>query len=155
MTWRIPFCIRYSGFIWVFFFFKYGEKTDNLTIRIHVNKIKNRITFKLKEGYYLEVLVPETKKLLGRSKCKKIKDENAENVPNLEVALLKYWSITEAALVHCNILDNNYQQDLRVLYIFSPNKSLLLKISFFQKHLIQNFRTLKYGLLIKSLNCSK
>ena len=74
----------------MFFFLKYGEKTDNLTIRIHVNKIKNRITFKIKEGYYLEVLVPETKKLLGRSKCKKITDENAENVPNLEVALLKY-----------------------------------------------------------------
>ena len=68
---------------------KYGEKTDNLTIRIHVNKIKNKITFKIKAGYYLEVLAPETKKLLGRSKCKKIKDENAENVPNLEVALLK------------------------------------------------------------------
>ena len=73
MTWRIPFCIRYSGFIWVFFFLKYGEKTDNLTIRIHVNKIKNRITFKIKEGYYLEVLVPKKRNYLEEVNVRKLK----------------------------------------------------------------------------------
>ena len=61
--------------------------------------------------------------LLGITKCKIEKDENCENVPNLE--------ITEMVLVHCNIVNNNYQQRSRVLYIFVPNKSfdLLLDIS--------------------------
>ena len=53
-------------------------------------------------------------KLLGSYKNKITKDKNGENVPNLE--------ITEANLVHCNIVNNNYQQDSRVLFIFTPNK---------------------------------
>ena len=50
---------------------------------IYVNKIENRITFKIKTGYYLELLMPETIKLLGRTKSKIIKDENGENAPHL------------------------------------------------------------------------
>ena len=53
---------------------------------IHVNKIKNRITFKLMAGYYLELLMPETLKLLGSTKIKTNKDINGENVPRLEIA---------------------------------------------------------------------
>ena len=53
---------------------------------IHVNKIKNRITFKLMAGYYLELLMPETMKLLGSTKIKINKDINGENVPRLEIA---------------------------------------------------------------------
>ena len=62
-------------------------------------------------------------KLLGRTKRKITKDKNGENVPHLE--------ITEVVLVHCNIVDNNYQQNARVLYRFIPNKSFgqLLDIS--------------------------
>ena len=41
---------------------KYGEKTDNPSVRIYVNKIENRITFIIKTRYYLELLMPETKK---------------------------------------------------------------------------------------------
>ena len=48
-------------------------------------------------------------------KLKKIKNENGENVPNLE--------INELVLVHCNIVNNSYQQNSRVLYTFVPNKS--------------------------------
>ena len=90
---------------------------------IYVNKIENRITFKIKTGYYLELLTPETMKLLGSTKSKITKDENGENVPHLE--------ITEVVLVHCNIVNNDYQQDSRVLYTFVPNKSFgqLLDIS--------------------------
>ena len=80
-----------------------------------MNKIVNRITFKIKTGYYLELLTPETMKLLGNTKKKINKDENGENVLHLE--------ITEVVLVHCNILNNDCQQDLRVLFIFVPNKS--------------------------------
>ena len=47
---------------------KHGEKTDNPWIRIYMDKIENRITFKTKTGYYIELLNPETMKLLGRTK---------------------------------------------------------------------------------------
>ena len=62
-------------------------------------------------------------KLLGSNKNKIAKDKNGENVPHLE--------ITEVVLVHCNIVDNDYQQNSRVLYIFVPNKPFgsLLEIS--------------------------
>ena len=81
---------------------------------MYVNKIENTITFKIKTGYYLELLTPETMKLLGSTKNKITKDKNGENVPHLE--------ITEVVLVHCNIVNNDYQQDSRVLYTFVPNK---------------------------------
>ena len=83
------------------------ENTNNLSIRIYVNKIENRITFKIKNGYSLELLTPETMKLLGSNENKMIKDKNGENVPHLE--------ITEIVLVHCKIVNNDYQQDSRVL----------------------------------------
>ena len=62
-------------------------------------------------------------KLLGSTKSKITKDENSENLPHLE--------ITEVVLIHLDIVNNNYQQDSRVLYTFVPNKSLgqLLDIS--------------------------
>ena len=53
-------------------------------------------------------------KLLESTKSKITKDENGENMPHLE--------ITEIALVHCNIVNNDYQQDSRVLYTFAPNE---------------------------------
>ena len=88
-----------------------------------MNKIENRITFKIKDGYSLELLTKETMKLLGSTENKITKDKNGENVPHLE--------ITEVVLVHCNIVNNDYQQDSRVLYTFVPNKSFgsLLDIS--------------------------
>ena len=88
--------------------------SDNLPIRIYVNQIENRITFRIKTGYYLELLTPETMKLLGNHESKTTKDENGEKNPRLE--------ITEVVLVHCNIVNNVYQKDSRVLYIFVPNK---------------------------------
>ena len=62
-------------------------------------------------------------KLLGSTKNKITKDKNGENVPHLE--------ITEVVLVHCDIVNNDYQQDSRVLYTFVPNKPFgsLLEIS--------------------------
>ena len=78
------------------------------------------------------------------------KDENDGNVPHLE--------ITELVLIHCNIVNNNYQQDSRALYTVVPNKSFgqLLdmppKNFTFLKTFTQNLHTLKYGLLIKILN---
>ena len=54
-------------------------------MRIYVNKIENRIPFKIKTGYYLDFLKPETMKLLGSTKSKITKDEKGENVPHLEI----------------------------------------------------------------------
>ena len=64
---------------------KHSESVDNPSIRIYVNRIENRITFKTKNGYYLELLTPETMKLLGSTENKITKDKNGENVPHLEI----------------------------------------------------------------------
>ena len=60
---------------------KHGEKIVNPSIRTYINKIENRIEFKIKTGYYLELLTPETRKLLGNTKSKIIKNKNGDNVP--------------------------------------------------------------------------
>ena len=77
------------------------------SVKIYVNKIKNRITFKIKNRYSLELLTHETVKLLRSIENKITKDKNGGNVPHLE--------ITEVVLVPCNIVNNDYQQDSRVL----------------------------------------
>ena len=59
---------------------KHSESADNPSIRMYVNRIENRITFKIKSGYYLELLTPETMKLLGSTESKIAKDKNGENV---------------------------------------------------------------------------
>ena len=88
-------------------------------------------------------------KLLGRTKSKIKKDKNGENVTYLE--------INKVVLIRCNVVNNSYQQNSRVLYTFVPNNSfgLLLNISpenfIFLKTFIQNFRILKYGLRRKIL----
>ena len=64
---------------------KHGENTDKPPIRIYVNKIENRITFKIKNGYNLELLTKETMKLLGSTENKIAKDKNGENVSRLEI----------------------------------------------------------------------
>ena len=90
---------------------------------MYVNRIENRVTFKIKSGYYLELLTPETMKLLGTTESKITKDKNGENVPHLE--------IVELVLVHCNLVNNDYHQDSRILYTFVPNKTFgsLLEMS--------------------------
>ena len=102
---------------------KLSESVDNPSIRMYTNRIENRITFKIKNGYHLEHLTPETMKLLGSTESKITKVKNGENEPHLE--------IVELVLVHCNLVDNDYQQDSRILYTFVPNKTFgsLLEIS--------------------------
>ena len=58
---------------------KHGEDIDKPSVQIYVNKTENRVTFKIKNGYSLEFLAPETMKLLGSIKNKITKDENSEN----------------------------------------------------------------------------
>ena len=81
---------------------------------IYTNTINNRIVFKIKTGYKLELLSKETMKLLGSTKDITDADKNSENVPRLENV--------EVVLVHCNLVNNSYQQHLRVLFTFVPSK---------------------------------
>ena len=62
-------------------------------------------------------------KLIGSTERKRTKNKNGENFPHLEIA--------ELILIHCNLANNNYQQNLRILYTFTPDKSFgsLLQIS--------------------------
>ena len=82
---------------------KHGQHTDKPSIQIYVNKIENMITFKIKNGYSLELLTKETTKLLASTENKITKDKNGENVPHLE--------ITEVLLVHCNMVNKDYQHN--------------------------------------------
>ena len=102
---------------------KHSENVDNPSIRIYVNKIENRFTFKTKNGYYLELLASETMKLLGSTESKITKDKYGENGSHSD--------IVELVLVHCNLVNNDYLQDSRILYTFVPNKPFvsLLEIS--------------------------
>ena len=74
-------------------------------------------------------------KLLWSTENKITKDKNGKNVPYLE--------ITEVVLVHCNMVNNDYQQDSRVLYTFVPNKSFgsLLDISPFNHIFLKTFNS--------------
>ena len=102
---------------------KHETLTDNPSIKIYSNKIKNRIVFKTENGYKLELLTPEIMKLLGSTNKVADKDKNSENVPKLESV--------EVVLVQCNLVKNDYQHASKVLFSFVPNKQFgqLLNIS--------------------------
>ena len=93
---------------------KHETLTENPPIQIYPNKIKNRIVFKIKTGYKLELLTPETMRLLGSTKKDADADKNSENVPKLESV--------EVVLVHCNLVKNDYQHTSKVLFSFVPNE---------------------------------
>ena len=69
-------------------------------MRIYINKLGNRTTFKIKSGYYLELWTLKTVKLLGSAENKITKDKNVESAPHLET--------NEVALVDWNIVRNDY-----------------------------------------------
>ena len=101
---------------------------ENAPILIYANTINNRIVFKIKTGYKLELLSKETMKLLGSTKDIIDSDKNSENVPRLENV--------EVVLVHCNLVNNSYQQASRVLFTFVPTKQYGQLISLSPKSLI-------------------
>ena len=95
------------------------KKHETLTtfppIHVYINRINNRFVFKMKDGTNLELQMPETMKLFGSTKKLIDKTKNEENVPSLEVV--------EVVLVHCNLVDNQYQRKYEVLHTFTQNKS--------------------------------
>ena len=93
---------------------KHETKANQPPVHIYVNQIKNRIVFTIKTDYKVELLSPETIKLLVSAKKDVDQDKDGENVPKLE-------SI-EVILVHCNLVNNNCKQASKVLFTFVPDK---------------------------------
>ena len=95
----------------------------NPPIQIYANKIKNRIVFKIKTWYKLELWSSETKKLFGSTKEDVDKDKDREDVPKLESA--------EVVLMHCNLVNDSHHQASELLFTFVPNQqfSQLITIS--------------------------
>ena len=89
---------------------KHETLADNPPVQIYLNKIKNRIIFKVKTGYKLELLTEETMQLLGSLKQVIDQNKNGEIMPRLETV--------EAVLVHCILVNNSYQ----VLFTLVLNK---------------------------------
>ena len=102
---------------------RYETLTENPPIQIYLNKIKNRIAFKIKTGYKLELLTSETMRLLGCTKKDVDAHKNSENVPKLESV--------EVVLVHCNLVKNDYQDSSKFLFSFVLKKQFgqLINIS--------------------------
>ena len=109
-TYNIPAMQNYIEYI----IKKHEAIAETAPILIYANKITNRIVFKIKTGYKLGLLSKETMKLLGSTSNIIDADKNRENVPRLENV--------EVVLVHCNLVNNSYQQASRVLFTFVPNK---------------------------------
>ena len=99
-------------------YFEYVKKhetiADNPLVEIYENKIKNRIVFKINTGYKLELLSPETIKLLGSTKKDNDKNKNGEDVPKLQSL--------KVVLVHLNLVNNIYQQAPKVLFTSVSDK---------------------------------
>ena len=89
---------------------KHDAIGDNSPVQISVNKIKNRIVFKIKTGYKLDLLSPETMKLLGSAKKDLDKEKDGEDVSKLESV--------EVVLLHCNLVNSSYQQAPKVFFYF-------------------------------------
>ena len=132
---------------------KHEPLAENPPIKIYPNKIKNRIVFKIKTGYKLELLSPETMKLLGSTKKDVDKDKDGEDVPKLESV--------EVLLMHCNLVNNSYQQATKVLFTFVPDKQFGQLITISPRLLTvlkttnTEFNLFDYGLLIKIIGYLK
>ena len=126
---------------------------ENAPILIYANTINNRIVFKIKTGYKLELLSKETMKLLRSTKDIIDSDKNSENVPRLENV--------EVVLVHYNLVNNDYQQHSRVLFTFVPNKQYgqLISISpqslFFLKSMDTDFSEIDIWFTNQNNNASE
>ena len=107
---------------------KHETLAENPPVQIYPNKIKNRIVFRVKTRYKLELLSLETMKLLGSTKKDVDQDKDGEHVPKLESV--------EVVSVNCNLVNNNYQQASKLLVTFLPNKQFRQLINIAQHSLI-------------------
>ena len=106
--------------------------SEEYPVLIYPNKIKNRVVFKIKAGYKLELLTNEVMALLGD--CPVIdKDQNGGNVPELEQV--------HSVLMHCNAVHSDCLQNSKLLYSFVPDKSFGQLLSIEPKALIESKTT--------------
>ena len=108
------YCIADIQDYFVFIIKKHETLTENPPVQIYPSKIKNRIVYRVKTSYKLELLSPEAMKLLGSSKKGVDQDKDGEDVPKLES--------DEVVLVHCNLVNNKYEQASEVFFTFVPSK---------------------------------
>ena len=107
---------------------KHESLTENPPVQVYPNKIKNRILFKITTDYKLQLLTPETMRLLRSAKKDFDADKNGKIVPNLESV--------EVVLVHCSLVNNAYQRASKVVFSFAPDKRLGQLINIKQNSLI-------------------
>ena len=88
-------------------YIEYIIKNHEILPKYYINRIKNRLLFKIRAGYKAELKTPETLKLFGSIKRLIDKTKNGENVLSL--------GVVEVVLVHSNLVDNQYQQKSEVL----------------------------------------
>ena len=93
---------------------KHETIADVSPVLIYVNEINNRIVFKIKSGYKLELLSKETMRILGSLTDTIDGHKNSELVPKLDSV--------DLVLLHCNLVNNSYQQASKVSFTFVPNK---------------------------------
>ena len=110
----VPYSIADIQNYFEFLIKKHETLAGNPSVQIYPNEIKNRIVFKVKTGYELELSSSKTMKLLGSSKNDVDQDNDGEDIPKLESV--------KVVLVHFNRANNNYQQASKVLFTFDPNK---------------------------------
>ena len=75
------------------------------SIRIHVNKIENKNTFRIRTGYYFELLMPETMKVFVSTKSKITKNKNGENILRLEIIEVVFVVLLSIVLLSTMIGD--------------------------------------------------
>ena len=109
-SYNIPAIQNYTEYI----IKKHETIAETTPILICANNITNGIVFKIKTGYKLELLSKETMKFIGTMRDTIDVDKKSENVPRLENV--------EVVLLHCNLVNNSYEQASRVLFTFVPNK---------------------------------
>ena len=105
------------------------ENIDNPSVKIYVNKMENRFTFRIRNGYRLELLTPETIKLLGSTENKITKDKNSKNVPHLEITFVPnkpLGSLLEMSPTNHIFLKpfKSEFQDIEVWFLDKNSKSL-------------------------------
>ena len=96
----------------------FQELTTIPPIHIFINRINDRLLLKIKDGYKLELQMPETIKLFGSTKKLIDKTKNGEKILRFEVV--------EVVLVQCNLVDNQYRQKSEVLHTFTPINLMLI-----------------------------
>ena len=90
-----------------------GDNPEEV-FKLYHDRVRNRTAYIIHEGYYIKLPTKEIREMLGISKEKIVGSEYGDLVPKIDPVT--------AVLVHCNLVDNDYQRDSKLLYSFVPDK---------------------------------